>query len=310
MSRQTEKAIRALHEYMDKHRPSSEEEFNKLVQDFMQEYNESVEQGADDDPDIYDYLEMAEEAPTKKKRLEYLAKALELEPGNLDALVMQATAQAKRPDQLYEQLQPILQEGERQLREGGYFKDCMGDFWGVFETRPYMRARAENLTVLIELGRTGKAVREAEELLKLCRNDNLGIRFTLMHLYAYTEDKKGARRLAKSYGDLNSQFLLPLAVMHYKLEDLETAEKYLFRLADLNKDTKRFISAAARDRLDDYADEFYSFLDVHGGYQLNTMDELFVCLDSCGFLYETVPFFFSWANDLLKQRKKKARTAD
>lgn len=32
-----------------------------------------------------DYLELAEDATSKKKKLEYLSKALELEPENLDA---------------------------------------------------------------------------------------------------------------------------------------------------------------------------------------------------------------------------------
>ena len=49
----------------------------------------SVQECADD------YLELAEEAKTKKKRLEYLNKALELEPDNLDAALMLIDEKAK-----------------------------------------------------------------------------------------------------------------------------------------------------------------------------------------------------------------------
>ncbi len=57
----------------------------------------------------------------------YIASALELEPGNLDALIMQAELQAKELDRFYDLLQLILKEVERQMREGGYSKDDMAD---------------------------------------------------------------------------------------------------------------------------------------------------------------------------------------
>lgn len=58
---------------------------NELAQQFMEEYNASLRsknvitlpQTADD------YMELAENAGAKKKKLEYPSKALELEPDNL-----------------------------------------------------------------------------------------------------------------------------------------------------------------------------------------------------------------------------------
>ena len=302
MSRETEKVFRKLDAFLAQHEPADEEELDALVRQFMNEHNEAIRLGqAEEAPeDAYDFLELAENAKTKKDKLKYIAQALELEPGNLDALLMQASINAKGLDQFYELLQPILTEGTRQMQAEGHFKNSKGDFWLVYETRPYMRVREENFSVLIELGRIRKAIREGEELLKLCTNDNLGVRYRLMHLYAYTEDIKGASKLHKEYDNYDdTQMLLPRCVLYYKLEDLETARSFLSRLVQYNKDAKKFFAAAARDRLDEYYEEMNPF-----GYRAASMDELLYCIGENGFLYDTVPCFFAWANNELKQKKK------
>ena len=147
MSRETEKVFRKLDAYLAQHEPADEEELNALVQQFMNAHNEAIRLGqAEADPeDAYDYLERAEDAKTKKDKLRYIAQALALEPGNLDALLMQASINAKDLDQYYDLLQPILMEGTRQMQAAGYFKESKGDFWLVHETRPYMRVREEKL---------------------------------------------------------------------------------------------------------------------------------------------------------------------
>lgn len=303
MSRETEKVFRKLDAYLAQHEPADEEELNALVQQFMNAHNEAIRLGqAEADPeDAYDYLDRAEDAKTKKDKLRYIAQALALEPGNLDALLMQASINAKDLDQYYDLLQPILMEGTRQMQAAGYFKESKGDFWLVHETRPYMRVREEYFSVLIELGRMKKAIQEGEELLKLCTNDNLGIRYRLMHLYAYTEDIKGASRLHKKYDNYDdTQMLLPRCVLYYKLEDLETARNFLSRLVNYNKDAKKFFAAAAKDRLDEYYEEMSPL-----GYRAASMGELLYCVGENDFLYDTVPYFFAWANNELKPKKRK-----
>lgn len=303
MSRETERVIREFEAFLSKFEPEDEEEMDELFQQFMDEHNLGVRQGLgkEEPEDAYDFLELAENARTKKDRLAYITRALELEPGNLDALIMQADVQTKELDQFYELLQPILQEGERQLREKGCFENDMGDFWLVHETRPYMRVREQNFSALIALGRMKQAIRDGEEMLKLCTNDNLGIRYRLMHLYAYLEDADGASRLHKKYDDHDeTQMLLPLTVLYYKLGDMEAASGYLTRLVKQNKDAKKFFSAAARDRLDQYIDDMDPI-----GYRPESMDELLFCIADNAFLYEAVPYFYAWADHQLKPQKKK-----
>lgn len=42
-----------------------------------------------------------------------------------------------------------------------------------------------------------RAIDEGQRLLDLCENDNLGVRYQLMHLYAYMEDEMHALALHK-----------------------------------------------------------------------------------------------------------------
>jgi tetratricopeptide (TPR) repeat protein len=106
-------------------------------------------------------------------------KALTISPDCADAYVLLAEAatdpQAAR--RLYEQ---GVAAGERTLgaetltqeQEEGYF-------WGLVETRPYMRAREGLAHVLWHLGEREAAIAHAQGLLHLNPGDNQGIRYVL-----------------------------------------------------------------------------------------------------------------------------------
>ena len=98
--------------------------------------------------------------------------------------------------------------------------------------------------------------------------------------------------------------LLPLAVLYYKLNQFDKAEDYIKRLSAANKDAKKFLRAAAQDRLEDYFDQLNPF-----GYQPFTMEELLEELMKSSYLFDSVPYFFTWASSRLRTQtssKKKA----
>lgn len=309
MSRETENVMRQLMRYMEEHQDELDGgvDENELAQRFMEEYNSSLRPGnvralpqtADD------YLELAEDATAKKKKLEYLSKALELEPDNLDAAHMAAELNAKKPEDLLEELSGLLEKGTALMEKDGYFQDCMGDFWGVLETRPYMRLRHAYLELLIQCGMMRKAVSEAEEMLKLCRNDNLGVRYILMHLYAYFEDEEGAIALHKEYDEYEeSQMLLPLAVLYYKKADFEQSLQYLRRLAKANKDTKKFLYMMVKGGADEALDEMSPY-----GYRPFSIEELALECFENRYLFDGATLFFDWAYRNLKKPSGKAKTS-
>ena len=309
MSKETEKVMKQLMQYMEAHQDELGDgvDENDLAQRFMAEYNATVQQRnvrtlpqtADD------YLELAEDATSKKKKLEYLSKALELEPDNLDAARMTAELNAKKPEDLLAFLSTLIEKGNSLMEKEGYFQDCMGDFWGMLETRPYMRLRDSYLELLIQCGMMRKAVGEAEEMLKLSTNDNLGVRYTLMHLYVYLENEASALALHKKYDEYEeSQMLLPLAVLYYKKGNFELSLQYLQRLNKANKDTKKFLNAIANDR----AEEFLEHLSPYG-YQPFTIEELIQEYLENHYLFDGVAHFFDWAYRSLKKSSSSAKTS-
>ena len=304
MSKETEKIFRDLHRFLDAHggEDLSEEEMERLVSQFMEDYNAKLRSGAQNTPEepetAYDYLELASEAKTKKKQLEYTNKALELEPDSLDAGLAKIALTAKHPHEMLDELERLLKKGDAQMEKEGFFRDSMGDFWGVFETRPYMRLRHEYFLTLLSVGMMRRAASVAERSLELSENDNLGNRYPLMCLYAYLEDEPAALALLKRYGEYeDSQFLLALAVLYYKLGRYKEATDYLKRLQKINKGTKKFLSAAARDNLEDI-DERMGF-----GYRPFTSDEPLETVEESMFLFDSVPAFFKWADKRLKAAK-------
>ena len=216
MSKETEKYMKEMHEFIEKSGADklTSEEVQELINSFTEKYNESVRNGENlYDPESVDYyLDLAESAPNKKKTLEYLNKALEIEPDNIDALHEKISVSDQAAEEKLSELEKLMKKAENQLREKNYF-DEVGEFWLIFETRPYMRVCYDYFLGLTETGMLRKAVAQAEELIRLCNNDNLGVRYDLMHLYAYFEEEKKMQKLHKKYGENEeTQMLLPFAV--------------------------------------------------------------------------------------------------
>jgi tetratricopeptide (TPR) repeat protein len=59
------------------------------------------------------------------------------------------------------------------------FEEETGHFWGILETRPYMRAREGLAACLWELGEREEAIEHYREMLDLNPGDNQGIRYEL-----------------------------------------------------------------------------------------------------------------------------------
>src|SRR5581483_3160751 len=74
--------------------------------------------------------------------------------------------------------QKAVEAGERQLGPEP-FKNEVGHFWGIVQTRPYMRARYDLAVELMGLGRDSEAADQFRELLRLNPNDDQGARYPL-----------------------------------------------------------------------------------------------------------------------------------
>lgn len=141
----------------------------------------------------------AMEAPNHALRMECIEEALLLDPENVDALLVKAE-QTLAGEELIAEERRIVSLGEQQLRKQG-LAGHRGHYWGIHETRPYMRARLQLAESLWVNGHEKEAISEYEALLELNPNDNQGNRDPLLGAYLATDTLDGARRLLKQYED-------------------------------------------------------------------------------------------------------------
>lgn len=295
MSRQSEKFFKEIEKAL-KDNPGAiddKEQMDSIIKS-INEHSEQIMY----ETDVFDYLEMAENAPTEKKALEYIKKALALEPDNTDALTMQAEISCKTPEKLGEKYCELIKQAEKKLADEGYFdEENIGDFWFITETRPYMRLLGSLAELYTKCGKMHRAAEIYEKMLRLCTGDNLGVRYILMHIYAFFEDENAAVSLFEKYPDEGTQFLLPMSALYYKLGDLKKAEKYLSQLCEVNKDTYKFFHSAVSGT------ESKGLSESGFGCRPDTIDELMVEMRTNSYLFLTTAGFFPWAEKACKPAK-------
>lgn len=125
------------------------------------------------------YLAWAEHK--RSKRLKLAREALSISPDCADAYVLLAEETARTTKEALELYEEGVRAGERALGPE-VMTEQAGHFWGMLETRPYMRARSGLAECLWELGEDAQAMEHYREMLRLNPNDNQGHRYQLAQL--------------------------------------------------------------------------------------------------------------------------------
>lgn len=249
--------------------------------------------------DMDEDLQRAYDAESKAETLKYAKRSLKNNPRNVEAETLIAQCQAKSEDDLQKKYLKILEKEEKNLKNDGIWEDeSIGDFWLIAETRPYMRLYNSYVDSLIVTRKFRKAATESEKMLQLCENDNLGIRYRLMHIYAYLEEEAAAQRLYRQYEKENcTMFLLPLAVLYYKLDDLKTAAGYLKQLFQVNPECKIFFALqdVEPEKIEEAINASMDKLAETGGYKPGSLEEFLVITQEEQYLYESEASFWIWA---------------
>lgn len=276
---------------------NSDEGLQNVV-DIFQSQQHSDDKLEEQDADYY--LELADSAESQKTALKYAKKAVELEPDNVDALSAVIELSCSTPEKLAEKYAELINETENKLKEQGYFdSENIGDFWLIFETRPYMRLLQKYGDNFVECGQMRFAISIFEKMLELCTNDNLGVRYSLMHIYAYLEEEEAALKLYKKYPENDTQILLPLSILYYKLGDYRKANQYLKKLNDINKDTPKFFNTISEKDLMEVFENMSPY-----AYRPCTLEEFIVELEENSFLFETSNAYFLWARKKISSKKR------
>lgn len=108
--------------------------------------------------------------------------------------------------------------GKRALGEQ-FFKENVGHFWGITESRPYMRALKGLADSLFDGGQIERAIENYQEILRLNPSDNQGVRYVLLPLLIERDQSEDARQLLKKYpADPAATWAYSLALMTFKNE--------------------------------------------------------------------------------------------
>ncbi len=111
------------------------------------------------------------------RKLKWAYEALETSPFCAEALTYLAFQSRHLREQLF-LYRRAVQVGEAALGEL-FFKKNSGHFWGLIETRPYMRALAGLAESLWNTGQKDEAIKKYWALLRLNPGDNQGVRYVL-----------------------------------------------------------------------------------------------------------------------------------
>lgn len=133
------------------------------------------------------------------KRITLAHDALVISENCADAYVLLAEEEADTVSRALELYQQGVAAGERAL--GDQFEEYVGHFWGVLETRPYMRARLGLANMLNRMNRRDEALAHYREMLRLNPNDNQGIRDIILELLLQLQRDDEARELLTQYKD-------------------------------------------------------------------------------------------------------------
>ena len=166
----------------------------------------------------YDAWELA----MLRDRVTLARLALRIDPDCADAYNILAEETARTPTEkqaLYEQAMLV---GERSLGPELFVQE-VGSFWGLVETRPYMRARFALAEIRWQQGDHRAAIAHFQELLRLNPNDNQGVRYVLASCLLEVGDGAGFAALVSRWHRILAADAPPGARKDPAIDDYESA---------------------------------------------------------------------------------------
>ena len=250
----TENALAKLMQEIDKHDFENIDQVNEFMKSMQGKSLDDLPESTNDKGRSQELVIQAHDVtPAKGKQL--IKQALELDPDNADAYNYLASLETD-VDKALAVYRQAVEAGERSLGEK-FMKKNKGHFWGLIETRPYMRAKAGVADCLYAKNRMNAAVEVYREMIELNPNDNQGVRYLLSTILLGKIDLSDYESFIKKYeGEDSAVWLYNNALYHFKKmgksakSDTELMKAYKFNpyvmefmlgLKELPKEMPQFI---------------------------------------------------------------------
>jgi tetratricopeptide (TPR) repeat protein len=166
------------------------------------------------------------------------------------------------------------------------FEDEVGNYLGILETRPYMRARLGLAQCLEITGKTDEAVAHYYEMLRLNPNDNQGVRDSLLSCLLDINRDKEAEGLLKRYKDdkCMARWRYARALLTFRQKgDTATARRQLQEAVDVNDHVLEYLIGDAELPLA-----------PPSSYALGSEDEAIICAAEMMNAWASTPGAVEW----------------
>ena len=219
-------------------------------------------------------------------------EAVDIDPNCVDALHILSVLGSESDEELIDHLRRTIERGKKGLGKK-FFKENAGHFWGMIETRPYMRVLGELARLLNSTGKAEEAITHWEEMLRLNPGDNQGIRYPLLGAYLEIGSQSGANQIFADYPDEGSaMFAWAQVLANFLTGDEKAATRSLSTARKANKHVEAFLTG--RKKLPK---------DPPGYYSPGEPSEAYVCVEEIGAAWKKHPEAMKW----LKQQKLKPK---
>ena len=161
------------------------------------------------------------EAGTAEEMIRLAKQALTLSPFCLDAYNILAEYDCDTHVKAITKYELSIYAGNILLKSE--LENDQGFFWGLLETRPYMRSMAGLAGEYKTIGETEKAIAICEKMLVLNPNDNQGIRYLLLPCLLESKNINTTKQLLKQYDELSAFWLYSHALLAYIMNDKKKA---------------------------------------------------------------------------------------
>ena len=191
-------------------------------------------------------LQKAMETNTSNRRIKLAEAALEVYPDSADAYLILAE-EAENETDARAFLKAGMDAGARELGEA-FFAKNKGYFWGLQETRPYIRICKSYADSCWFSGNAEEAAKTLEHILELNPEDNTGARYLLTAAYLYSNKLDETEQVLNKFGqDAAATVAYDRMVLEYKKNGITSQLKMLYRVAqNVNKHVPDYLLGVKR----------------------------------------------------------------
>ena len=284
-----------INEFLANTDAKDEKELNEKLQEFIKMYNNGeIEYENTPLDDAYEILEEAQNAKTEKEAIKLAKKAYEKSKECFDAILFQCDLEENGIKRMKLLDDGLEFEKSRLTKEKYFDKENIGHFYGIFETRPYIRGLVIKAEYLLEEGKLSQAKNICREVLRLNENDNMGARYLLMAIYATLEKENDMLKLYKKYPEEDLEMIFPLFALYYKLGNDKKAKEYLNRIDKCNSNFVKFFNGTIKESKNVSS----------GYYSRGDSSEIFMYLNRYDYLLITMPKLHEYVIENLMKKKK------